>query len=813
MPEANLFMKPSPRAGPWRLGRAPTPSPGSDGLAPRLGISGRKLAGEWPLILFLCALLGGSAVYLRQFLGNLDLVNLLYLNFDDAFYYCQIARNLAAGEFSTFDGGTTRTNGYHPLWLLLITPFYWIFDPETALYGIKAFEFALVSGAVGLIVLAGRLACLPWILLFATLPLLARHRALVSGMEASAALFTLGLLFVGLSCFGRNPGRWKWALAAIAFALPWARLEYAAISLAATAALCFGPWPERPEPRANPRWTPLGSAARLQACVPLLGAVAGILAYAAYNLLVFGSSVPISGTVKQIWSRQAWALEEGGYSLAGNLRDIMHLSAFDGELLAALEVCLYFLLVWLLAHRSRNREDRLLLVFLLAMFSLAVGHLAKFAQTVLTMHPAWAAPPWYFVPAYLMMALLVPTRFFVASYAIRRFIRPGSRRLAQALRLAALAATLAILATQALAAIRFATVERVRKESRGQVPLDHEIQLSMYAGTQVLNRILPAGSVVGAWNAGVVGYFSRFPVVNLDGLVNSLEYVSDQHGTIDRQLGITHFANHASVAGNLADPLFEGWAFDFTWGGLPHPLGGRTYQIVDYRYPAPGQRIPRIPDTWQYRAGPQRNQPGSPGPDDAFPTRKDSFAIWPYEPPPESARPDDPASAFWERMEPHFAFQTDETAIFMAGRMALAFTRDCEGEGRQREEIAFSWQSEDGEQATEAWRPWDRGETNRLGICAAYRVLPFGLVEPVRIEVRQADARLAAGRERGGTDRRRADAGWQPVGFGASSRLNDAAPLDSRRGRARTGRPWLAAPLQEWWLHGSPAATAHPPDQ
>ena len=39
---------------------------------------------------------------------------------DDAFYYFQIARNLATGHGSTFDG-IHLTNGYHPLWLLLCT--------------------------------------------------------------------------------------------------------------------------------------------------------------------------------------------------------------------------------------------------------------------------------------------------------------------------------------------------------------------------------------------------------------------------------------------------------------------------------------------------------------------------------------------------------------------------------------------------------------------------------------------------------------------------------------------------------------------
>ena len=41
---------------------------------------------------------------------------------DDFFYYAQVARHLAQGAGSTFDG-IHRTNGYHPLWLLCLTVF------------------------------------------------------------------------------------------------------------------------------------------------------------------------------------------------------------------------------------------------------------------------------------------------------------------------------------------------------------------------------------------------------------------------------------------------------------------------------------------------------------------------------------------------------------------------------------------------------------------------------------------------------------------------------------------------------------------
>lgn len=48
---------------------------------------------------------------------------------DDAFYYFEIARNIAAGAGSTFDGATP-TNGYHPLWMVLVSTIFSIFPVE-----------------------------------------------------------------------------------------------------------------------------------------------------------------------------------------------------------------------------------------------------------------------------------------------------------------------------------------------------------------------------------------------------------------------------------------------------------------------------------------------------------------------------------------------------------------------------------------------------------------------------------------------------------------------------------------------------------
>ena len=224
-------------------------------------------------------------------LARFDLINLISNTHDDAFYYFQIARNLAEGKFSTFDGGITRTNGYHPIWLLLVTPFHWVFDKEAALFAIKAFEIMLVAGGVALVAAAARLGRMPWVLMFAALPTLYHIPFMIAGMEAAAALFMLGLFILTARLFARSPARWQWPLAAVAFALPWVRLEYIAISLATTAALCLVEWSWQERAPSASLGERARSARSVKAVVPFLAAGAGILVYFAYNRLVFGGIV------------------------------------------------------------------------------------------------------------------------------------------------------------------------------------------------------------------------------------------------------------------------------------------------------------------------------------------------------------------------------------------------------------------------------------------------------------------------------------------------------------------------------------------
>ncbi len=67
---------------------------------------------------------------------------------DDMFYYLQIARNIARGQGSTFDG-ITPTNGYHPIYMLLVTGLFKVFPGKSpGFYAQASLTLLSVAGVV-----------------------------------------------------------------------------------------------------------------------------------------------------------------------------------------------------------------------------------------------------------------------------------------------------------------------------------------------------------------------------------------------------------------------------------------------------------------------------------------------------------------------------------------------------------------------------------------------------------------------------------------------------------------------------------------
>jgi hypothetical protein len=118
---------------------------------------------------------------------------------DDAYYYFKVAQNISEGHGSTFDG-INRTNGYHPLWMLVCIPIFALarFDlilPLRVLLlvmsGLSVVTAILLYRLIGRIFVPaiGALAAVFWVFSYDVLAILYQQ-----GLESGIAAFFIVLL-------------------------------------------------------------------------------------------------------------------------------------------------------------------------------------------------------------------------------------------------------------------------------------------------------------------------------------------------------------------------------------------------------------------------------------------------------------------------------------------------------------------------------------------------------------------------------------------------------------------------------------------
>jgi len=134
--------------------------------------------------------------------------------YDDSFYAFQIARNIADGRGATFDG-TNPTNGFQPLYVMMLVPLYRLFGPDPTL-PIRAalLLMALFTAATAWLLfrIASRYVERPIALFTAALwvfsPVVVRQAC--NGLETALALFLLaasGLYYLEHVRSEPTPGR------------------------------------------------------------------------------------------------------------------------------------------------------------------------------------------------------------------------------------------------------------------------------------------------------------------------------------------------------------------------------------------------------------------------------------------------------------------------------------------------------------------------------------------------------------------------------------------------------------------------------
>ena len=476
---------------------------------------------------------------------------------DDAFYYFTIARHLAAGHGVTFDG-LAPTNGFHPLWLLLLTPLFAATDALRA-GSWTAIHLAL-SLCAWLDVVSGVLL---WRLLRALGCARGAHWAAAAwflspftvlltlrGMESAltVTLFALWLVLVAralqapghagaepVEAAASVPGAGAGALVGFATGLaflartdngPFLGLALAVVALAAV-------------PRGRGGWR------RALGFLAAAGGTAALVAlpWFLWNLAALGTPWQVSGAAKlanpQIFGHVprdpgntlrflAALVWVPAYFAAGE--SMKHRTAFlavatvEWAVLAAL---LPFLLgaLW----RPRVAATRALVAGLTAYL---LVHAVAYAL-VLRTYVVWYAT----VPTFILIVLFAG----LAGERLVGRLPPRGR------------ATLAV-AALLLAGGTFAQYFR----AAGVRPRGEEIVVRPIL-TRIA-RLAPGTRTVGVFNAGAAGYFAPeigpFTVVNLDGLVNNpavaawrrgayLEYlernvdvvIDDADGTLNFLLG------------------------------------------------------------------------------------------------------------------------------------------------------------------------------------------------------------------------------------------------------------------------------------
>lgn len=448
----------------------------------------------------------------------------LTVTMDDGFYYLNIARHVAQGHGATFDG-VHPTNGYHPLWMLMLVPVFWLTSsPAPALLAAKLLQGTLAVVTAWLLFrLARRHLDAPAASLVVLAWAAAVHPLFLSGMEHGLhTLLTVALALVLERVWGRarDPGvRACGAVGLVAALLVLARIDAALlVALVLTPpALRLSGAVRSPEAPGPGRWRALAALVGPPALVTL--------GYVASNLVAFGHASPVSSAVKRDWSRvllsgdplfraEGWWAAKSAHllrPLTGSLDRWESWPLRVGLLCIGLWLAVVVLSRWVPAIARRTGP--------IASWSpWALYGVLQVGIHGLWFHAGLSYAPWYFaVQPWLGPLLLVR---LVAGPPVEP--RSGAR--------AVLRPALCLAIGSALVAVAAWTFAVEAREQRTFGPPPQRVVADW------IDRTLPPDLVIGSWNAGMLGYWSGRRVVNLDGLVNSWRYFSEHRHELEHYL-------------------------------------------------------------------------------------------------------------------------------------------------------------------------------------------------------------------------------------------------------------------------------------
>lgn len=447
---------------------------------------------------------------------------------DDAFYYFQVAENVANGHLLSVDK-LHFTNGFQPLWMLLLMAFYAL-HPEPLVVApacIAVVQIGLLALSVALLVdLAERFAGRVPAILAAILLLFPRFvNVALGGLEGGLVLLlmvlTLRRLALSPSWLELQP-RWRDARTGVWLGLLMlARLDAVWLLLAVAGAVTLRGL--KADDLALSRRLARIAAKGLALFWPVLLLV---LPYLAWNQAMTGHLVPISGILKSTFPHPQW---NGRYFAEHK------------------EYYALILLTCLATLRLRDAPVPVRWTLSVA----AAGVLVHALYTLLFMH--WAVFGWHYAMA----------------------IATGPLALAWLLRPLPVKVQKPAIALAALAMAGLFAFSLVKRET-SFVPWT-------LAGGNWARAHLPPDAILAMKDSGAFTYQSQRRVVNLDGVINGFPYQEalcrGELGDFLQRAGVQYVVQHAVPLGAADRDFVQAYPCHLP-AGRPSSLTLRAADVV-----------------------------------------------------------------------------------------------------------------------------------------------------------------------------------------------------------------------------------------
>jgi hypothetical protein len=448
-----------------------------------------------------------------QFLGN-SITDLAarYIIYDDAFYYLKIADNLYSKGMSSFDG-IHSTNGYHPLWLVILLFIRSLSNIET-LPAIALVLQTLLFGSAGFLLFRlSRLLCatrsfskpapvmaffIPPVFVVAN-PLLLL--IVVNGLDTSLSMFLLAAFFLSIfTIYYSNEisshkelsyRLYNMALIPISLvigaATVLARLDYVIPVLFSLAVLTIT------------RSIKLRKPDRVFLTM-FISTVAVILLYMVMNKLLFDTFMPVSRIVKQkplfhaLFYSEWYGVSTAAASVFWPNAHFVWLGNYKFIIIGLALSCIA------LASTYFTPKFRIAnIILILQGWVHSIGYL--------TLQSSGSG--YYYIPIVISLIWSI----YLVILAVRRFFKGSFLKIYDR----AVAAVLMVFVISGGLGFGYA-LNKYRPKCQWRY--------DRFAAAKWISDNLPVDTRVGAWWAGALGYTARQPVINLDGLVNNIQFVS-----------------------------------------------------------------------------------------------------------------------------------------------------------------------------------------------------------------------------------------------------------------------------------------------